>query len=292
MADSIKVLLVDDKEDYCQSLAGVARFKGIQIVYKLDWETGFDILKADPFIEFVILDGKGKIEADQETEKDNFVVRAMVDIEDFSRSANRHIPYCVSTAFMERFEALEGNVAIFEKVDAHREKMLSHILAEVAKTEYRTLRMQYDEAFKAFDMRLVKKEYEKLLIKILKAYTKGDYRKTHINTQRDLLEGIFISMNSEIPCIPNDFIDNRDLPNQEWCTRFMENREVNGHRINLPIPRTIKAAFRKLKESTNEYAHLSDKDLVKIPFLSNTFLLMEILAWLPDFAEEQYPDYV
>src|SRR5690606_38437619 len=126
--------------------------------------------------------------ADQETEKDNFVVRAMKDVDDLAKKANKHIPYCVNTAFMERFEALEGNVAIFEKIDAHREKMFEYILSEVAKTEYRTHRMQYDEAFKAFDIGLIRKEYEQLLISILNAYKAQDFRKSNLTIQRDLLE--------------------------------------------------------------------------------------------------------
>src|SRR5574343_93596 len=101
MAAIIKVLLVDDKEDYCQSLVGVGRLSNLNIVYRLDWETGFEVLKNDPSIEFVILDGKGKIEEDQEVEKDNFVFKAIKDITQWSEKNKKHIPYCVNTGFIE-----------------------------------------------------------------------------------------------------------------------------------------------------------------------------------------------
>ena len=42
MARPIKVLLVDDKKDYCKSLSGVARHKNLQVVFELDWENGED----------------------------------------------------------------------------------------------------------------------------------------------------------------------------------------------------------------------------------------------------------
>lgn len=292
MARPIKVLLVDDKEDYCKSLSGVARHKNLQIVFELDWENGFERLKKESNIEFVILDGKGKIEADQETEKDNFVIRAMKDIDNYSKEVNRHIPYCVNTGFMERFEALDGNVKIFEKNDNQRESMFQFIIDEIAESEYRTIRMQFNEAFTAFDMGIVSIEYQPLLINIIKAYNDKDFRKVNLNIQRDFLEGIYISLHKVIPCIPEMLFNDNGLPIQEHCTQFMEDRRISGQKINKNIPPEIKSSFRKLKESTNKYSHLSNSDLVKIPFLANTFLIMEILEWLPLFAKEHFENYI
>ena len=288
----IKVLLVDDKEDYCQSLSGAARNKNIQIVYKLDWETGFEELKNDPKIEFVILDGKGKIEADQETEKDNFVFRAIKDISSYSSETQRSIPHCMNTGFVDSFEGLEGNVTIFEKVDAQREEMFDYILSEVENSKYRTLRMPFEEAFKVVDMGILSKKHEKLLLEIIEAFKTNDFRKKNMNVQRDLMEAILITLHDPIPCIPKELFNDHGLPNQEWCTRFLEGRDVSGHNVNKSIPQVIKSAFRKLKESTNGYSHLSEEDTVKIPFLANTFLLMEILEWLPEFAKTHYENYI
>jgi|SRR5690625_1391520 len=291
MERPIKVLLVDDKEDYCQALAGVARNNNIQIVYELDWETGFEVLKNDLNIEFVILDGKGKIEADQETEKDNFVIRAINDIKSYSIKINKYIPYCVNTGFIDSFVALDGNEEIFEKNDEDRDKMFEYIIEEVSNSEYRTIRMSFDEAFKVFDMGIINNRHESLLLEVLKAYYNKDYRKSNINIQRDLLEAVFISLN-KLTCIPNDFFNKNGLPNQENCTKFLENRRPRGHALDNNISKNIAAAFRKVKESTNEYSHLADEDIVKIPFLANTFLLLEILEWLPTFAMENYENYI
>lgn len=292
MSTTIKVLLVDDKEDYCKSLSGVARHKNLRIVYQLDWETGFEILKNDPSIEFVILDGKGKIEADQETEKDNFVIRAMRDIDDWSKENGLDIPYCVNTGFMERFEALEGNVKIFEKTDKDRDLMFGYIVDEVSQSEYRTLRMQFDESFSAFDKGILNIKNQHLLIDIIKAYNAQDYRKKNINVQRDLLEAIYISLNNPIPCIPRQLFNHDGRPNHESCTRFMEDRDSHGHKLNKLVPQDIKSSFRKLKESTNRYSHLADNIELKAPFLANTFLLMEVLNWIPEFVEEHYKNHM
>lgn len=294
MATIIKVLLVDDKDDYCQSLVGIGRQNNLNIVYELDWEKGFEVLKNDPKIEFVILDGKGKIEEDQEVEKDNFVFRAIKDITKWSGENKKHIPYCVNTGFIERFEALEGNAKIFEKTEKDRGLMFQFIKEEIAFSNYRTVRMNYNEAFTPFDLNIIDKGYESLLVEIITALSNEDYAKKNLNVQRDLLEAIFKSLNNPVPCIPTAFFDatKKSKPNLESCTRFMEDRDSNGHKLNKAVPQSIKSAFRKLKESTSEYSHLSDEAILKIPFLSNTFLLMEILEWLPDFVKTNYPNYI
>ncbi|MDI9258188.1 hypothetical protein [Flavobacterium sedimenticola] len=294
MAAIIKVLLVDDKEDYCQSLVGVGRLSNLNIVYRLDWETGFEVLTNNPSIEFVILDGKGKIEEDQEVEKDNFVFKAIKDITQWSEKNKKHIPYCVNTGFIERFEALDGNARIFQKTEKDRGVMFQFIKDEIAQSHYRTLRMSYDEAFAPFDLNIMAKTHEPLLIEIITVLNNTDYAKKNLNVQRDLLEAVFKSLNNPIPCIPTAFFDatKKNKPNLESCTRFMEDRDTNGHKLNKPVPQSIKSAFRKLKESTSEYSHLSDEATLKLPFLSNTFLLMEILEWLPEFVKKHYPNYI
>lgn len=294
MATIIKVLLVDDKDDYCQSLVGIGRQNNFNIVYRLDWETGFEVLKNDPSIEFVILDGKGKIEEDQEVEKDNFVFRAIQDIIQWSGEKKRYLPYCVNTGFIDNFGGLEGNAKIFEKSEKDRWLMLQHIKEEVAISNYRTVRMNYDEAFTPFDLNILDKGHEALLVEIITALSNEDYAKKNLNVQRDLLEAIFKSLNNPVPCIPTAFFDatKKSKPNLESCTRFMEDRDSYGYKLNKAVPQSIKSAFRKLKESTSEYSHLSDEVILKLPFLSNTFLLMEILEWLPDFVKKNYPNYI
>ena len=297
MTTIIKILLVDDKDDYCQSLVGIGRQNNLNIVYELDWEKGFEVLKNDPKIEFVILDGKGKIEEDQEVEKDNFVFRAIKDITKWSSESKNYMPFCVNTGFIERFEALDGNAKIFQKSDKQRDEMFQFIKDEVKKSEYRTIRMEFNEPFKAFDAGILHKSYEHLLIDMIKAYKNQDYRKKNLTVQRDLLEAIFISLKNPIPCIPPSLFYDNGKPNLGWCTTFMEDRMTRdrynaNQRLNKIVPNDIKSSFRKIKESSNQYSHLADEAELKLPFLSNLFILMEILEWIPKFVEEHYKNNI
>lgn len=290
----IKVLLVDDKEDYCESLAGVARMNHLQVVYALDWETGFELLKKDSRIEFVILDGKGKIEADQEREKGNFVIRAMNDLNAWNHQQRKYIPFCVNTGFLDNFENLEGNVEVFEKNARSRDRMFQYIREEVEKSEYRTLRKRFPEAFKAFDRGIISSKYEYLLLEMIKSHNGEDYRKKNLTTQRDIIEACFVGLNNPIPFIPDELFDRRKNPVMEHCLKFLEGRRINRQEFPRPyeLPEDIKAAFRKVKESSSQYSHLSEEAVVKYPFLANFYLIMEILCWLPEFVDEHYENYI
>ncbi|QGK73214.1 hypothetical protein [Flavobacterium sp. SLB02] len=158
----------------------------------------------------------------------------------------------------------------------------------------RKIKVTNPEAFSPFDLNIIDKSYEPILIEIITALENEDYAKKNLNVQRDLLEAIYKTLNAPIPCLHNSFFDNtrNNKPNLEWCTRFMEDRDVNGHKLNKAVPQSIKSAFRKLKESTSEYSHLSEEAILKLPFLSNTFLLMEILEWFPGFVKTNYPNYI
>lgn len=159
-------------------------------------------------------------------------------------------------------------------------------------------RKSYPDVFLPFDKNILSENCKKLLIDIIQNIESKNFAKKNLTTQRDLLEAIFKSLN-EMTCIPNSFFTTtmNNKPNLEWCVMFIEDRDTrdaNGqsHKLNKNINRSIKAAFRKVKESTNEFSHLKDEDIVKYPFISNSFLLFEILTWLPEFAETHYKNYI
>lgn len=215
---------------------------------------------------------------------------------DWIKEVDKTISFFVLTGQAEAYNSREFKNAfpyVFNKGVEEDEESLFKLLVEAsANREITQLRHNYLEAFRAFEIGIVSRKYELLLINVIKAYNKKDFRKVNITIQRDLLEGIYMSLNKEIPCIPDALFNDKGLPIQEHCTKYMEDRNVDGQKLNKEVPQVIKSAFRKLKESTNEYSHLSDETIVKIPFLANTFLLMEILEWLPGFAQTHYNNYI
>ena len=115
----IKVLIIDDKKDYCDSLSGSARKHRIQIKSSSNLENGIQMLRDDSKYEFVILDGRAfENEDDEDSNKtvDNIPYKAKEQIDQINRENNREIGYCVNTGFVDQFAAsLEGLFKVFEK---------------------------------------------------------------------------------------------------------------------------------------------------------------------------------
>ncbi|MEJ4088317.1 hypothetical protein [Galbibacter orientalis] len=291
------VLWIDDDWQKQKDIIGEAEQEGINIHPFESHEEGMVELEEKlHFYHAVLLDAKVKYKQDDITTGLEGLRASRDKLIELNQK--RYIPYFIFTGqpdYMnnEMFEQSYGKYYIKGE---DNEALYKEILNDLEKHPEVQAKLEYPEPFKPFDNGVIPQKYIPLLIKIVESLRQKDYRKVNLNVQRDLLEAIFISLNNPIPCIP-DSLFNKGAPRHEWCTRYMEDRHTKDgnnkeHKLNKSIPQNIKSAFRKLKESTNGYSHLSDSDIVKIPFLANTFLLMEILEWLPEFVERNYKNYI
>lgn len=290
----INAFIIDDKQDYIDSLKISARAKRILLKSNTNLETGIEEIKNDKSIDFVILDGKCFVDEDQEltgTTSSNIPIRAKSKIDDINREQNRSILYCVNTGFYDDLQnSFEGVFEIFKKDDS--KILLNYIINEVSQSEKYKLRNKFSDVWPVFDHQIVDVKYEPFLLDILSSLEKGDFRKKNFSPMRDFLEAVYHGL-INIGCIPNTFLNQYGNPNLESCTRYMEQRPTNDSNHNIhslanPVTQEMKSAFRKLKESTNAFSHLCDEDIIKTPFISNTYLLLELLEWLPSFKKKYY----
>lgn len=291
---TIHALIIDDHIDYYEGLKINARSKNIILKTCQDLESGMEFIRENTQIQFVILDGKCFANADQiatNTTVSNIPVRAKAQIDEINREQNRFIQYCVNTGFYDDLHSnFDGVFDIFEK--GNDEKLLNYLIEKVTKGDHYKLLKKYHTCFVPFELGIIDKQYEYLLFDILKSLESGDYKKKNCNTLRDLLEATFIGLIA-VGCIPDSFLNEKSNPNLEWCTRFLEGRETEDsskikHKLAYAIPQEIKSSFRKLKEATSERSHLTDDAIVKYPFLANTYCMLEILEWLPEFIKANY----
>ncbi|WP_037320636.1 hypothetical protein [Salegentibacter sp. Hel_I_6] len=291
-----KILWIDDEYKRQEDFIGAAEQEDLDVIPFESHEEGIGELEANPGYHAVILDAKVKHKKSDTVSNLNGLRASRDFLIEYNKS--NYLPYFIFTgqpdyttnemfqqSFGKYFIKGNDNEALFKAV----------LQSQTDRPEIQA-RKDFAESFKAFDKGILGKKEKKIFLEIIDSFEEKDYRKKNINTQRDFLEAIFISLNNPIPCIPPGLFNN-NKPNQEWCTRFLENRPTkdgngNEHRLNENIPKDIKAAFRKLKESTNQYSHLNDEEVVKFPFLSNFYLIMEILCWLPEFVDEHYENYV
>lgn len=212
-----------------------------------------------------------------------------------------HLPYFIFTGqpdYMKDEMFVQSYGEFYIKGDDN-EKLIKDIISECDKHPEIQARKSYPEVFVPFDKNILSEKSKNLLIDIITNMEIKNYAKKNLTTQRDILEAIFKSLNNPIPCLPDSFFDltKNNKPNLEWCTMFIEDRDTrdgNGQtfKLNKNINRSIKSAMRKIKESTNEFSHLKEEDIVMYPFISNAFLLFEILIWLPEFVEQHYKNYI
>lgn len=303
-----KVLWFEDEHENFQSIKDEALLENVQLIGYSNSKEGVLELRAN-YKEYdsVLLDGLFFKEKDQKgTDIDQTAFGEVAVVLKELKAKGIIMPWFIFSgqpSFVkvknDMLEVLKdktfANGKVFDKSkDEDFVELLNEIKIASDLNPIRKIKVENPEAFLPFDLNIIDKSYEVILIEIITALQNNDFAKKNLNVQRDLLEVIYKTLNSPIPCIPSSFFDNtkNNKPNLEWCTRFLEDRDVNGNKLNKYVPQSIKSAFRKLKESTSEYSHLSEETILKLPFKSNTFLLMEILEWLPDFIEKNYKNYI
>lgn len=303
-----KVIWFDDEHEKFQPYKDEAILNNVQLIGYSNSDEGIPELR-DNYKDYdaVILDGLFfKVEGQKGTDIDQTAFGEVAKTLNELKAKGVILPWFIYSGqpsfVKDKNDLLEvlkdktfANGKVFDKSkEEDFVELLKEIKLEADLNPIRKIKVENPEAFLPFDLGIIDKSLEHLLIDVITAYQNRDYRKMNLNVQRDLLEAIFKSLNNPVPCIPTLFFDatKKNKPILELCTRFLEDRETNGRKLNKAVPQSIKSAFRKLKESTSEYSHLSEEVELKIPFLANTFLLMEILEWLPNFVKTNYANYI
>lgn len=294
------ILWIDDDYKTQEDFISFAEQFGLDITPFESHEEGMISLDSKPnFYHAVILDAKVK-KAKEDTKTG---VAGLAASRDRLIEINKdsYLPYFIFTGqpdYMEDEMFVQSYGKFYTKGDDNEQLMKDIIQECESHPEIQALKT-HPEVFTAFDKGILPDSAKKILIDIIHNIENKNFSKKNINSQRDLLEAIFKSLNNPIPCIPSSFYNPafNYKPNLEWCVMFLEDRETRdgnsqSHKLNKIINKSIKSAIRKVKESTNEFSHLKDEDIVKYPFLSNSFLLFEMLIWLPEFIEEHYPNYI
>lgn len=213
------------------------------------------------------------------------------------RDLDKTLGYFVLTGQAKTYASPEFNNAfphVFNKgVDKDEDTLFNMLVDACENREITKLKYEYNECFEVFDLGTIELKYQPLLIDILSSLENQDFRKKNFSVMRDLFEASLIGL-INIGCIPNNFVNHHGVPNHEWCTIYLEERETklpdnSIHKIKHPIPKANRAMVRKLKESLSEHQHLGDNEILKYEYLSNSNLLLEYLIWIASLHRSYYP---
>ncbi|QOD60673.1 hypothetical protein H9I45_15235 [Polaribacter haliotis] len=306
-----KVLWFDDKPEENLVDKENALLQGIKCICFKNAETGLKEL-IDNYKDYqaVILDGLFYKKATDKGTPDDKAFGEVAKILGNLKAKGTIIPWFIYSgqpSFAKEKSSLldvfskEANASgkVFDKNnDDDFIELCNLIKIEADKNPITQARRTFPEVFIPFQNGIIDIKHEHLLLDILINYMNGDCRKKNVTVQRDLLEAILKSLNNPIPYLKNEFFDERQngRPNLENCVKYIEDKRIFIQRVEFRtdkrIKQTIQSAFRILKESTSELSHLNDNEIVKYPFLNNTFLLLQILIWLPGFVDEHYEYYI
>tara|TARA_R110000851_G_scaffold256188_1_gene408604 strand:+ start:14182 stop:15066 length:885 start_codon:yes stop_codon:yes gene_type:complete len=293
----IETLWIDDQWKLQEDFIGEAEQFGINIYPFDNGEDGMKELKEKKdFYHSVILDAKVKLSHDSE----KIGLEGLTYSRDILITINEHkyMPYFILTGqpdYMETNMFREAYGEFYTKGDDNS-LLFNAIIDSAKKHSEIQARTDFPESFNCFDLGILSTKSKSLYINMLSSFRQDDFKKANLNDQRDLLESLFLDLHDPIPCIPLFCFPN-GRPNQEWCTRFLEGYETSNFmgasaKLDKNIPRNIQATFRKIKESTNGYSHLTEDEIVKTPFIANIYGFVEILEWLPKFVEVNYKNYI
>jgi hypothetical protein len=294
------ILWIDDDYKTQEDFISFAEHFGLDITPFESHEEGMISLESKPkFYHAVILDAKVKKGKDDTVTNLNGLKASRDKLIEINKET--YLPYFIFTGQPDYTtnEIFKQSYGKFYTKGDDNEQLMKDIIQECESHPEIQARKSHPEVFLPFDKNILSENSKKLLVDIIQNVENKNFAKKNLTTQRDLLEAIFKSLNSPIPCLPNSFFDQvrGNKPNLELCVMFLEDRDTRDtsgtyYKLNKNINKSIKSAIRKVKESTNEFSHLKEEDIVKYPFLTNSFLLFEILTWLPDFIDSNYANYI
>ena len=296
MMNNIKVLWIDDQyESEGSDFIAHAEMLGIDIDGFASHQEGVAELKKNLDVySAVILDALVKNRKDDQ----KLALTGLKNSRDFLIELNgkHHLPFYIFTGqpgYATSEDFIESYGEIFVK-GRDNKILLERINNDYGSRPRDLFRKQYPEVFEVFNLHILDSNAANLLVEILLNIENKSYSKKNFSPQRDLFEAILKSLHYSVPFIPSDFYDHRMncKPNHEYCVKFIEGRKVGEAVNNDIVPQYMKSVFRKLKESLNENLHLKEEQEYKYPLLANTFLLLELLVWLSQFAKKNYPNYL
>ena len=291
MEKPYKVLFVDDDIRYASPLVDSAFKHNLELIYFENWEEAISNLD-DNFSDYqaVIIDGKGKKTKDSQGDDPSHVRRAIEDLSERKGQGN-YIPYVILSKYLEIREYMEMELFFEKGID--EEKMFHFLIKSIEESEVIKIKTKYSKAFRPFDLNILNIKYVHMLMEMLKCIENQDYKKKNLNTIRDLLEAIFLTLADSFNCIPDSFINQNGKPTLEWCVLFFAGKEVKDgyndyYKIPFTIPGYIHRILRYIKDISSEFSHFNENEIVKNPFISASYAMLEILEWLPHFIEENY----
>lgn len=259
----MKILLIDDDVQFCQTFADNAQIEhNINIIYFHNHQDGFAELRKDEAYQALILDARCFKTPDDEQiggdGNDSALSFALELLANFEKETERYLPWVVYTAYEHEFSRFFGNptTKIFRKGKGASHELFTYLKQEIANLPNTQLEKQYALVFEVFTNGYLTQNTKTDLLNILKNNNSVDI--SEIRKSIALIRTIKETITDDVV------------------------REGLAKRSIVKLPELIDYYSKSIHKLASNYgSHAAKKDIqpTKYTVISLTNALLEILLW-------------
>ncbi|SMO38578.1 hypothetical protein [Fodinibius sediminis] len=303
MSDFLKVMIIENEEDYADSLEDNAAYKDIELIHFDNLEDGLAELTDNfPFYDGLILDGKGHLSADKPVEKDVHAYKALKKLRELGEEG-KLIPRVINTGYFEDMQDVTEyeDIDIFEKFK-EEDEMLDTLKGMIENSNMYKYKKKYPNVFSLFVNKYFPDRKALDLIQILNALDSKEQSviRANLSLIRTFLEPLYKGM-ADLGFIPKEFYDtDEDEIAATWCERYVTFRSVdievkengdtkkNTFKANDRIvPNHIGWELSQIRNLCSKAgSHDYSYNVSNITLKSATFSLLNILDWYYSWLQE------
>lgn len=177
----ITFLLIEDNQDYADSLVLNAKISEIMLLHRQNYEDGFKQIRNNPEIKALIFDAKcwkTRQEQDEESEpSDDALGEGLRLLADYEKSTGKYLPLAVNTGYTYPSQFYEPllkpfQAKVFEKGKTNPDDIFEYLKLRIQNTENYQIERQYVEVFEIFEKGYLKEDIKNNLLDIIKNQNK------------------------------------------------------------------------------------------------------------------------
>lgn len=300
MSDFLRVMIIDDEEDYAESLKDRAAYKGIRIMYEQILEDGLAELY-DNYSSYdgLILDGKGYLTAEETSATSWHVHKALKELDEYDKEG-KIIPRVINTGYFEDFEGISRihDIEVFDK-SGGEDKMLETLIDLIKNSDMYKYRKQYQNIFSLFANKYFPERKELDLVQILNALNSQEQSviKANLALVRTFLEPFYKAIGkvgeiTENEYLPKEFIKNGEV-NLFWSEIYVTGRKVKGNGdeswepVKELVDNHIGRQLEFIRTVCNKAgSHDYEKKVSSLTLKSAAYSLLNILDWYHSWLQK------
>lgn len=298
----IKILVSDDNRKLFAPWTETAIGLDIDLVCFSNWEEArFELDNSWEDYEFIILDGKGKIQESGVEANSKHLVAAIQWLKE-QLGNGRYKPVVIYTGYYEAIEEIaikDGQILeIFDKDKQEIDDVLKFIQKQIDKNPEKIIRTEYPDVFEVFDSGLLSTGMKNEFIEIcreIKANNPAQYKST-LRRMRPIIENILIKLNdADSNLIPRGLF-RTGVPDISGIIYHLsgkpkfnkDSREMEYYAEQV-LPEHVSYSLNILYDTTSKVAmHDYQKEITKYLVKSSLFALLEFLIWFKTFYTKNY----